>query len=211
MSNVVRETLEILVPGTPFLEVPDNEIWTFSDLRYITPLHVPPLFKYPTALRVLQHRVLGSAEFQRCRRLFISRGSAASRELVNEDELFDLCRTQGFTRVQPEGLGFREQAQLFADAETVIGVKGAALTNCLFCSPEASVIVMSPDDFPDPFFWDICGQMGLRYGEIYGRSVGEGPTAKRPFTVDAAGLSAIMDIVLQKTPGSLPNTSGHLV
>jgi hypothetical protein len=45
MSSVVRETLEILAPGAAFLEMPDDEIWTFPDLRYFTSLHVAPLFK----------------------------------------------------------------------------------------------------------------------------------------------------------------------
>ena len=53
MRRIVRETLDLLVPGTPVLEHPDGEAWQFADLRYVMPLHVPPQFKLPAAIRRL--------------------------------------------------------------------------------------------------------------------------------------------------------------
>lgn len=208
MATVIRDTLDIICPAAQLMVLPDDEVWRFSELRYVTPLHVPPLFKFPPALAALRQRVLGGDPPGGRARLFITRGAHPSRVLTNEDEIFEAARARGFVRVQPEHLAFREQAMLFATAEAVMGVKGAALTNCMFCSPDTKVIVMSPDDFPDPFFWDICGQMDLQYGEIYGRSAGEGPRARHPFTIDAHRISELLDLMLGAATGGTPPVPG---
>ena len=46
--------------------------------------------------------------------------------------------------LQPELLTFREQAQVFSEAETVIGPTGAWLANLIFLRPEAIVHILNP-------------------------------------------------------------------
>jgi capsular polysaccharide biosynthesis protein len=190
---VVMDTIQQLAPGAAVLEHPDDEIWQFDNLQYVSPPHVPPLFKLPEALRRLRIGFVGQANaVPRTRRLFITRKNAGNRRLVNEAEIFTLCASRGFEFVDPEKLTRREQARLFADAAAVIGAKGAALTNCLFCSPGTKIMVLSPSDFPDPFFWDVA-QNDCDYGEVFGPITTDKARGLNEFTVEPARVKAMLD------------------
>jgi hypothetical protein len=193
MQEVVRDTIAQLVPGATVLEHPDEEIWQFDNLQYVAPPHVPPLFKLPEALRRLRLGFLGVEERAGGRRIFITRRHAGNRRLVNEVEIYRLCAARGFDLVDTETMTIREQAALFAAADAVIGAKGAALTNVMFCRPGAKVMVLSPSDFPDPFFWDIAGQIGCDYGEVFGPVVTDKPRGLNEFMVEAPRVSAMLD------------------
>lgn len=193
MRAIVLDTINQFAPNAKVLQHPDKEVWQFKELYYVTPPHVPPLFKSPEALRRVRAAfvsTIGAAEPHR--KLFVSRSGAANRRVVNEAEVFEVCAARGFEFVQPEKLSLVEQAKIFAEATTIVGAKGAALTNCLFCAPGAKTMLLCPSDFPDPFFWDVCAQTG-DYGELYGPIV----TAKSPglneFTVEPARVSKMLD------------------
>jgi hypothetical protein len=192
MREVVRDTIAQLVPGATVLEHPDEEIWQFDNLQYVTPPHVPPLFKLPEALRRIRLGFLGTEERPGGRRIFITRRQAGNRRLVNEAEIYRLCAARGFDLVDTETMSIREQAAVFAAADAVIGAKGAALTNVMFCRPGAKVLVLSPSDFPDPFFWDIAGQIGCDYGEVFGPVVTDKPRGLNEFMVEPARVAAML-------------------
>jgi hypothetical protein len=79
---------------------------------------------------------------------------------------------------------------LFQSAACVIGVKGAALTNIVFCSSAARVFVLSPSDWPDPFYWDLAGHLGMEYGEMFGPLVsGDERQSMHRFTIDVDRLA----------------------
>jgi hypothetical protein len=172
MRAIVRETLDILAPGLTVLEHPDNEVWSFAALHYVTPQHIPPLTMQPTAMAELVARIQrGQPPPTARRRLYIAREASLGRQLVNEDQVVGVCRQLGFEVVSPEQYSLREQAALFHSAECVIGVKGAALANVVFGSSATRLFVLSPADWPDPFFWDLAAQRGMAYGEMFGRIV----------------------------------------
>lgn len=193
MQTVVRETLDLLGCRAEVLTHPDDEVWRFAQLCYVTPVHVPPLFKLPEALRALRTGLLAAAPaVPPRRRLFLSRGDRALRGLLNENELLGLCVKRGFELVQPDHLPLAEQAALFREAAIVVGVKGAALTNTVFMSPGAAVVALSPSDFPDPFFWDIAGQLEIRYLEVFGPIATNRERGLNDFAVQAARLQAAL-------------------
>ena len=193
MRSIVLDTISQFAPNAKVLQHPDKEVWRFKELYYVTPPHVPPLFKSPEALRRVRAAFMTNiGEVEPHRKLFISRATAANRRVVNEAELFEVCAARGFEFVQPEKLSMVEQAKLFAEATAIVGAKGAALTNCLFCAPGVKTMVMSPADFADPFFWDICGQIG-GYAEIYGPVVTKKMAGLNEFTIEPARLSKMLD------------------
>jgi hypothetical protein len=172
MRAVVRETLDILAPGLTVIEQPDNEVWTFAALHYVTPQHIPPLTMQPAAMAELVARIQrGQPPPTARRRLYVTRAASLGRQLVNEAQVIAVCRQLGFEVVSPEQYSLRDQAALFQSAECVIGVKGAALANVVFGSSATRLFVLSPADWPDPFFWDLAGQRGMAYGEMFGRIV----------------------------------------
>jgi capsular polysaccharide biosynthesis protein len=192
MRAVVMDTIAQLVPGATVLEHPDEQIWQFDQLNYVSPPHVPPLFKHPEALRRVRAGFLGAGSgMAPRRRLFITRRTAGNRRLVNEAEIFDLCGARGFQFVDPEKLSLREQAVLFSEAAAVIGAKGAAMTNCLFCAPGTKVMLLSPADFPDPFFWDVAPS--CEYGEVFGPTLTAKARGLNEFTVAPQRVAAMLD------------------
>lgn len=193
MRRVMFETIERVLPKVEVLIQPDNEAWRFSDLRYVTPVHVPPLFKLPAGLSRLRDALLPENTNKPQKKLFISRsGSGMARGLLNEDDIIGMCVRQGYELTFPEQLSIHEQAALFASAREIIGVKGAALTNALFCASGTTVMVLSPSDFPDPFFWDICGQRGIHYGEVFGPVSERGMQGANSFTIDKERVRSML-------------------
>ena len=124
----------------------------------------------PALLRTLGHYI---AERKTERRLFITRGASPKRKLVNEDMLWEEYKNKGFTKIDPGILSLDEQISFFRDADEVVGVIGAALTNLVFCKAGAEVTVWVPDAMPDTFFWFLCQHQQLRYREIRGQTLGK--------------------------------------
>jgi capsular polysaccharide biosynthesis protein len=196
MQEIVRQTLELVAPGVPVIELPGQDIWRFSELHYVSPIHVPLNFMLPAALSALRALVLReslTAPGPR-RAIYVTRGEIGARRLRNEDEVIALCREFGLEVVQPEGRTLAEQARLFQEADLVVGVKGAALTNVLFCSGRTHLVVLSPGDFSDPFYWELTTPSGIRYSEIFGVLQGrDQPTGQNPFAVSVDGLRGILE------------------
>ena len=202
MVRIVQETISLLVPDAPVLRQPDDEPWRFADLRYVTPVHTPPLFKLPAGILRLRELVMGPRDVAddrvaRPRRLYLSRQDAGTRSLVNEAELAPLLSGMGFETISPSSLSLSEQAQLFNGAEVIMGIKGAALTNIMFCQPSCSVMVLSPEDFPDPFFWDIAGQLGVRYAELFGPVTTSLLAGRNDFVIDPIAVARMLGAVLR--------------
>jgi capsular polysaccharide biosynthesis protein len=199
MRAIVKESVALLAPGATLLEHPDGETWTFSELHYVSPVHVSPLTKLPKALTALRNRVLaGQPRPVRRRRVYVMRDPTRSRRLENEPQVIQLCLHHGFEVVQPEHHSLREQTALFQAADFIVGVKGAALTNAIFCSEGANLLVLSPSDWVDPFFWDIAGQLGLAYGEIYGPvATATGPQGTNPFSIDIDRLARHLAVMMR--------------
>ena len=113
--------------------------------------------------------------------------------MENEAELIAIAATSGYEVVQPERLDLVGQAVLFRAASCVVGVKGAALANIVFCAAGASVLVLSPGDFPDPFFWDLAAHAGASYAELFGAlTARDRPRSHNPFRVDPARFAALL-------------------
>jgi capsular polysaccharide biosynthesis protein len=196
---IVRETLEILAPGVAVIEHPDDQAWRFAELHYVSPVHIPPLFKLPEGLACLRAQILRGrlADGTPRRAIYVRREAHARRKLWNEDAIIALCQEFGIEIVSPERMSLRDQAGLFHRASLVVGVKGAGLTNTLFCTPRAHVVALSPADFPDPFFWDLVGQFGVNYSEIFGAVVSrERAQAENPFMIDVGRLRTILTACL---------------
>ncbi|MDZ5645637.1 glycosyltransferase family 61 protein [Nitrospirillum sp. BR 11828] len=187
--NIVRETIDKICPGARVIEMPDTATWRFANLLYVTPLHRPPMVKWPLAMAKLKAAfVEKGTQAVQGQRLYLSRADADTRKLANEDELKGLLDQYGFRTVFTSGMSLTEQARLFGSAEVAMGVKGAALANLVFCQPEATAICLSPGDFIDPFFWDVAGQLGMAYAEIFGRVVTNHPIGRNDFVMEPQRL-----------------------
>lgn len=127
------------------------------------PHWVPEYFK---------RKILNGREFVPTRRIYISRAGVTRRRVTNEQEVMAVLKHFCFEEVRPEQLSFREQAELFASAEMVVGSTGAALSNIVFCHPGSSLLSLLPYDGLVPHvFYSLACAVGMKYWDIIGKPV----------------------------------------
>lgn len=202
LKSLMQTAAERIFPGTPYSFIGDAEPTRVERLYYVSPVHLPPLGKHPAAVAQLHDYGIGRmGEGPASERVFVSRRSAL-RTIRNEDEVGHVLAAHDFTTVFPEELAFADQVATFHAAKVVVGIKGAALTNAVFCRPGAAVLVLSPSDFPDPFFWDLVAPRGIDYGELFGRTIGDdGHPSHVDFTVDPDKLDVALAAVIGRRDG----------
>ncbi|SDY85672.1 DUF563 domain-containing protein [Nitrosomonas sp. Nm33] len=208
MRAVMLDTIKLIAPNIPVLEHRDDETWTFSQLNYITPVHVPLiLFKSPEAMSSLRSLLLHQQlSKEGTRRLFVARKAGGKRDLRNQEDLIHECSRHGFEVIYPEHYSIYEQAKIFSSAEAIIGVKGAALTNIMFCARPTGIMVLSPADWPGGFFWDIAGQSQLHYLEVFGNlDSDKAPIGSNPFRIDMEDFRSALNLLIK-----LIDSSGKL-
>jgi capsular polysaccharide biosynthesis protein len=217
LREIVRQTIAAILPDAVVHEHPDDEIWQFRETAWLMPLHLPrlfprwhvppllrsctqpPLVAVPAALDSLRTHLLAAPVPATVlpRRLHVLRPNVTWRKLMNEAEIAAVAARHGFTPVVPETLPMAEQAALFAGAEAVLGVKGAAMTNILFAAPSCKLILLSPADFIDQFYWNIASLRGIAYHELFGKIVAQGKVAgHNAFRIDAVRAEAMIAAAL---------------
>jgi capsular polysaccharide biosynthesis protein len=107
------------------------------------------------------------------RRLYISRGQAAYRRTLNEEEVVKLLYHRGFEVFQMERLSVQEQAAVMASCEAVVAPHGGGLSNIVFCSPGTKIIEIFSPELVATYFWKLSNQLNLDYYYL----LGNGPAA----------------------------------
>ncbi len=88
------------------------------------------------------------------KRLFVKR-TARYRTLLNEAEVQEFLVSRGFHAVDPGGLSVRDQMEIFAGADVIVGPSGAAFTNMAWCHAGACILVLHSDHpFKKYPYWD---------------------------------------------------------
>ena len=100
----------------------------------------------------------------RAKKLFVLRQSR-QRNVKNITELACLAHEHNFELLRPELLTLQEQAQVFSNAEIVIGPTGAWLANLIFARPTVSIHVLNPGTA------ETTTSVWKRLGDIFGISV----------------------------------------
>jgi hypothetical protein len=173
----------IFVPGPlqPFqqrsmelLGVPANKLIVLDAQSHFAPAHLfvpqalarfnPPRWLHAWFKRSFLKLDLPSRDAKR--RIYISRGDAPARRVINESEVHAALAPLGVVPVQLSGLAFEEQARLFADAELVVAPHGAGLSNLVFCRPETRVIEIFPPEWMPPCFFTLASSIGGRYSHL---------------------------------------------
>jgi len=104
-------------------------------------------------------------------RLYISREDAKERKVRNEKQVFDHLKRFGFIKVSLERLSVREQIDLFANAEIVVGPHGAGFTNLVFCRPRTKVVELFNPDYIRPMYFQISNHLNLQYSYFMGQNI----------------------------------------
>lgn len=106
------------------------------------------------------------------RRLFVSRKNSDYRQLINSKALEELLITRGFEIIFPENMSFIAQANLFSQAEIVIGQSGAGMANCIFANKQCRVIMLV-SNAPSTnlhLFGSLCKALNIRLEYLIGKT-----------------------------------------
>lgn len=145
--------------------VRDGEVVEFSKL--LMPSHTaPPGHFQCEAIRGVRNVLLsayGDASSE-AERLYISRGKAARRRIVNEDEVTAVLREFAFETICMEELSFAEQVRLCSRARHVVSNHGAGLTNMLFMKEAGSVLELRHQaDCINNCYFTLASALDLHY------------------------------------------------
>jgi len=127
------------------------------------------------------------------KRIYVARGAAPRRRVLNEAAVEKLLASHGFTPVNPGSLAFADQVALFADAEMVVGPHGAGLTNCVFMAPGGALIELTHDKRVVWTYHEVAGAAGLSYSCIVNDAELKTPNEDilfADFSVDLEALEA---------------------
>lgn len=130
-------------------------------------------------------------------RIFIDRDHDPERS-YNREELLGIAEERGFASVVGAHLSLRDQAELFARAEFVIGPNGAGWTNVLFCSPGARGLCwIVPGGMGGPWFRNLGHVAGVELSYLDAEPRGEGNPLKVDYHVDPARFAGALDEVVE--------------
>jgi len=102
------------------------------------------------AIKAIKHR-FEEHDSELPKRFYIKRSDA---RLVNDDSMIELLRSMKFNIVILEELSLDAQVQLFTNADCVIGVHGAGLTNIIFCDDSTKIIEIGDRNMIHPSYID---------------------------------------------------------
>ena len=103
------------------------------------------------------------------RRLYLTRQSARWRRVLNEDAILKLLNDRGFELVDPGTLTIRQQLELAADAESIVGAFGAGMNLLLFAPADAAIIELKPvPNIPMNINPALSRSIGQSYREVVG-------------------------------------------
>jgi len=96
-------------------------------------------------------------------RVYLSRGDASRRKIINDAELIHALGARGFQTIYLSELTFLEQSALLREATFVIGLHGAGLSHVVFMPSGGSVVEVFPSTYGTMSFWPLAVAGGSTY------------------------------------------------
>tara|TARA_B100000965_G_scaffold405462_1_gene439673 strand:+ start:1134 stop:2183 length:1050 start_codon:yes stop_codon:yes gene_type:complete len=110
-------------------------------------------------------------------KIYIRRVDTTYRKILNEADLIDKLRKQGFDIINPQHFEILEQMKIFSNADLIIAPHGSNMTNLIFCKEKTKIIEICPElgnDFEQNIsqkYKKIGESLGLDYKIIQADSV----------------------------------------
>jgi len=166
VKKIGIESLELL--GLEFTDITwmkDDEFYSVQDLYYVPRIAGPGKVNDEIMME-LNRRFRGDRASGK-KRFYISRSKARIRKVLNESELESRLESYGFETIRPEYHSLREQIHTFAECESMIGIHGSGLTNCLFMPPGGKVVELRKRE-PNYGYWHLADSVGHKYYYYHG-------------------------------------------
>ena len=119
------------------------------------------------------------------KRVYLGRGTAQHRRVVNEDCVIELLADRGFESLTMDGLTIAEQAAAVSAADWIVGPHGAALANVVFAPRTATLVELVNKNYPVKAFEHLARVMELGYIPLAGTEPALAPWIGAPWQTDA--------------------------
>ena len=141
-------------------------------------LHIPTLFSprnqpCEETVEWLNAKFLGSNQTEDCtldtkiyNKIYVSRDDAETRGVHNSLEADNLLTNLGFKKVSMSDYTVKEQAFVFNNAEIIVGIHGAALTNIVFAKPGCKFIEVFMEGWFTRAFFNLARLRKIDYGYL---------------------------------------------
>ncbi len=103
-------------------------------------------------------------------RIYIGRGNARYRRVMNESEVVEILKQFGFTYITPESMSLENQIAIFAHAKIIVAPHGSGLTNIVFSNPGTKVIELFSPHYLRYYYWHISRLLGLDHYFLIGET-----------------------------------------
>ena len=144
----------------------------------LMPTHTAPSGHYNEAIIRGVRNVLLSAygDSDRGEKIYISRGHAPKRRIVNEDDVRQILSKSGFETIHAEELSFAQQVHASSRARYIVSNHGAGLTNMLFMPESGSVLELRHQtDSINNCYFTLASALNLNYFYQPCRPARDGP------------------------------------
>ena len=133
---------------------------------------------HPGLVRQLAYKLinvpggLGSC-LEKIIKIFISRGDAQTRRIINEDKVSTLLESHGFRVIYLANMAFDDQVNLFGSASHIVAAHGGGLSNLLFSS-KANILELFADGHEvRPDYFQLATIKSLSYYYYVSASVNQ--------------------------------------
>ncbi|MEQ8924678.1 MAG: glycosyltransferase family 61 protein [Fulvivirga sp.] len=99
------------------------------------------------------------------------RGKKYGRTIHNFEEIEKILTNKGFKIIEPGDYSFKDQVEMFSNAQIIIGVHGAALTNIIFSKKKSLKLleILPGNGLIPEHYKNICRQLDYSYLSIEGQ------------------------------------------
>lgn len=114
-------------------------------------------------LRDLYHNDIDKTKVDSPKKIYIARGKASHKLVLNEDEVIEYLEGKGFKICFMEDYTMEEQASLFYHADVIVAAHGAGLSHLVHCRPGTKLLEIFNPVYVPTMFWCISDQVGVDY------------------------------------------------
>ena len=179
LPKTILETVGLMVGNErpviflePFQEIYVEKLYLTSSMGYIPYERRYPLgedgrvkfdsksrfdgFFNPLSLRLLRKKIFSKLSQELVdadwpSKIYLRRNGGL-RKLINQHEVEEYLKGQGFVIISPEDFTFLEQVSIFKNAKIIISPTGAGLANAIFCNPKYCKVGVLMSSHPDMIF-----------------------------------------------------------
>ncbi len=164
--SYIMQSLQLMGAEVQFM--PANTNLKIDELVFASPLGGSGLFRYnflkSLAGFIRSHPMVAMIKSTTPERIYISRGKAGYRRILNEEPLIELLKAEGFTILYAELYDYLSQVKYFSNCKFLISLHGGGLTNELYVPPSASVLeIRHPKDHLNNCYYLLATALHLPY------------------------------------------------